>query len=122
MAEPNESENRSNRKRKNLVEGAKNASSLVIETAGKKRRKKRRKEGDDDDDDTMDPLVVFGSDIMLMILSYLDARSVALSLLVSRRWHGIASSDRLWTLKVTSFPTLLPLFLFVSIQFIRLEG
>lgn len=116
MAEPNESDNRSNRKRNNLIEeemeGAKNASSLVIETAGKKRKKKRRKEGDDDDNmEDMDPLVVFGSDIMLMILSYLDARSVALSLLVSRRWHGVASSDRLWTLKVTLFPSSLPLFL-----------
>ncbi|KAG2728384.1 hypothetical protein I3843_01G198700 [Carya illinoinensis] len=43
-----------------------------------------------------DPLEVFGTDIMLMILSNLDARSVALSLLVSRGWHGVASSDRIW--------------------------
>ncbi|GLT68996.1 hypothetical protein SLA2020_411830 [Shorea laevis] len=46
-----------------------------------------------------DPLEVFGRDIMVMILSNLDARSVALSLLVSRAWHGVASSDRLWSSK-----------------------
>ncbi|KAK8635289.1 hypothetical protein V6N13_023166 [Hibiscus sabdariffa] len=34
-----------------------------------------------------------------MILSNLDARSVALSLLVSRAWHGVASSDSLWSYK-----------------------
>ncbi|XP_018839304.2 uncharacterized protein LOC109005010 isoform X1 [Juglans regia] len=43
-----------------------------------------------------DPLEVFGTDMMSMILSNLDARSVALSLLVSRGWHGVASSDRIW--------------------------
>ncbi|KAH0637392.1 hypothetical protein KY289_037307 [Solanum tuberosum] len=41
-----------------------------------------------------DPLVVLGSDIMLMILSCLDARSVALCLLVSCGWRVVASSDR----------------------------
>ncbi|KAL8100054.1 uncharacterized protein LOC141684358 isoform X1 [Apium graveolens] len=44
-----------------------------------------------------DPLVKFGSDVMFIILSFLDARSVALSLLVSRGWFGVASSDRLWS-------------------------
>ncbi|WMV48156.1 hypothetical protein MTR67_041541 [Solanum verrucosum] len=47
-----------------------------------------------------DPLVVLGSDIMLMILSCLDARSVALCLLVSCGWRGIASSDKIWSSKV----------------------
>ncbi|XP_049407393.1 uncharacterized protein LOC125870887 isoform X2 [Solanum stenotomum] len=46
-----------------------------------------------------DPLVVLGSDIMLMILSCLDARSVALCLLVSCGWRGIASSDKIWSSK-----------------------
>ncbi|XP_057956876.1 uncharacterized protein LOC131150282 isoform X2 [Malania oleifera] len=46
-----------------------------------------------------EPLEVFGFDIMLMILSNLDARSAALSLLVCRKWHGVAWSDRLWAAK-----------------------
>lgn len=46
-----------------------------------------------------DPLEVFGRDIMVIILSHLDARSVVLSLLVSHRWNGVASSDKLWTTK-----------------------
>ncbi|KAH0634345.1 hypothetical protein KY284_037131 [Solanum tuberosum] len=46
-----------------------------------------------------DPLVVLGSDIMLMILSCLDARSVALCLLVSCGWRGFASSDKIWSSK-----------------------
>lgn len=47
-----------------------------------------------------DPLVVCGCDIMLMILSRLDARSLASTLLVSRRWRMVASSDTLWSRKV----------------------
>ncbi|KAM1746325.1 hypothetical protein ACFX11_012966 [Malus domestica] len=46
-----------------------------------------------------DPLKVFGRDIMSMILDNLDARSGVLSLLVSHAWHGVASSDRLWSSK-----------------------
>ncbi|MFS8019458.1 putative F-box-like domain superfamily protein [Helianthus anomalus] len=47
-----------------------------------------------------DPLVVFGWDVMLMILNHLDARSLALSLMVSRSWHGVASSDdAIWAKK-----------------------
>ncbi|KAL8171462.1 hypothetical protein V2J09_023266 [Rumex salicifolius] len=44
-----------------------------------------------------DLLVALGPDVMMKILSYLDARTVALSLLVSRGWHGMASSDSLWS-------------------------
>ncbi|KAL4561161.1 hypothetical protein LXL04_033323 [Taraxacum kok-saghyz] len=47
-----------------------------------------------------DPLVVCGFDIMLMILSHLDARSVASSLVVSRRWRRVACSDTIWSEKV----------------------
>ena len=47
-----------------------------------------------------DPLVVFGYDIMLMILSHLDARSVATALVVSREWRSVASSDTIWSKKV----------------------
>lgn len=47
-----------------------------------------------------DPLKVFGRDIMSMILDNLDARAGVLSLLVSHAWHGVASSDRLWSSKV----------------------
>ncbi|KAE9450632.1 hypothetical protein C3L33_17469, partial [Rhododendron williamsianum] len=55
---------------------------------------------DDGAAEDSDPLVLFGSDIMMKILKNLDARSVALSLLVSRGWYGVASSDRLWTAKL----------------------
>ncbi|XWS13535.1 hypothetical protein CRYUN_Cryun36dG0044900 [Craigia yunnanensis] len=76
-----------------------------------KKKRKRKKENDPEDQKqehgneeeeevvARDPLEVFGRDIMVMILSNLDARSVALSLLVSRAWHGVASSDRLWSSK-----------------------
>ncbi|KAL2463479.1 uncharacterized protein Fot_53135 [Forsythia ovata] len=47
-----------------------------------------------------DPLMVFGSEIMVLILGQLDARSVALSRLVSRGWHRIATSDEIWALKL----------------------
>ncbi|XP_042488508.1 uncharacterized protein LOC122068695 isoform X2 [Macadamia integrifolia] len=66
----------------------------------KKNRKRYGEEEEERSDLRQDPLVVFGSDIMLMILSRLDARSVALSLLVSQGWHGVASSDRLWSSKL----------------------
>ncbi|XP_048332626.2 F-box protein GID2 isoform X3 [Ziziphus jujuba] len=77
------------------------------------RRKKRKREKEDQtqqeeekdgnggEDEVLrrDPFEVFGRDIMLKILRNLDARSVALSLLVSRGWHSVASSDRLWSSK-----------------------
>ncbi|KAK2993350.1 hypothetical protein RJ640_007617 [Escallonia rubra] len=66
----------------------------------KRRRKREESEEQVDGGPVRDPLVLFGSDIMMVILGYLDARSVALSLLVSRGWHGVASSDRLWASKV----------------------
>ncbi|KAI8537799.1 hypothetical protein RHMOL_Rhmol09G0052200 [Rhododendron molle] len=68
----------------------------------KKKRKKRKREKEKEGgvvNNEQDPLVLFGSDIMMKILKNLDARSVALSLLVSRGWYGVASSDRLWTAK-----------------------
>ncbi|XP_043721286.1 uncharacterized protein LOC122668815 isoform X2 [Telopea speciosissima] len=65
-----------------------------------KKRKRFVEEKEERSELRQDPLVVFGSDIMLMILSRLDARSVALSLLVSHGWHGVASSDRLWSSKI----------------------
>ncbi|KAG8369741.1 hypothetical protein BUALT_Bualt14G0045300 [Buddleja alternifolia] len=47
-----------------------------------------------------DPLVVFGAGIMdVMILSKLDARSVAQSRSVCRGWLGVASSDNIWAPK-----------------------
>ncbi|KAJ4935074.1 hypothetical protein NE237_005539 [Protea cynaroides] len=76
---------------------------------GKKRKRfveeeedkvKEEEEEEESSELLQDPLVVFGSDIMLMILSRLDARSVALSLLVSNGWQGVASSDRLWSSKM----------------------
>ncbi|KAA8548916.1 hypothetical protein F0562_000600 [Nyssa sinensis] len=79
----------------------------VMETTGKTGEKKRKGETKPEKEEAetegvellQDPLVVFGSEIMMIILNYLDARSVALSLLVSRGWHGVASSDRLWSTK-----------------------
>lgn len=74
----------------------------LLETQGKKRKKRKRTAEDlnqDEEGVQTDPLVVFGTDIMMMILRNLDAGSVALSLLVSRAWNGVASSDRLWTSK-----------------------
>lgn len=58
-----------------------------------------------------DPLAVFGSGIMMMILNKLDARSVALARLVSRGWLVLASSDKIWAPKV---PLLCPLTLMCS--------
>ncbi|KAM7264490.1 hypothetical protein ACFE04_002173 [Oxalis oulophora] len=46
-----------------------------------------------------DPFEVLGRDLMFEALSHLDAGSTALCLLVSSDWHGVASSDRLWTSK-----------------------
>ncbi|KAK3417115.1 hypothetical protein EUGRSUZ_H02864 [Eucalyptus grandis] len=74
----------------------------------KRRRRGKRKREDRDrpppsppspSSSSRDPLEVFGADLMVMILNNLDARSVALSLLVSRAWHRVASSDRLWSRK-----------------------
>ncbi|XP_061994701.1 uncharacterized protein LOC133712607 isoform X2 [Rosa rugosa] len=57
-------------------------------------------EGTDDEVIVLrDPLELFGLDIMLNILSNLDARSGVLSLLVCHAWNGVASSDRLWSSK-----------------------
>ncbi|XP_072983631.1 uncharacterized protein [Typha latifolia] len=43
-----------------------------------------------------DPLVVLGPDIMGRILEFSDARSVARSVVLSRGWHEVATSDSLW--------------------------
>lgn len=82
-----------------------------VNKRGKKRKRNGRRKKRERDKITkqeevvvlQDPLEVFGGDIMLLILGKLDARSVALSLLVSRAWHGVASSDSLWTSKVPFF-------------------
>ena len=71
-------------------------------------KKRRREEESEDLDEVRDPLMVFGSDILMMILTNLDARSVARSLLVSRGWCRVASSDRLWSPKVSLFILLIP--------------
>ncbi|KAE8664312.1 Kinesin-like protein NACK2 [Hibiscus syriacus] len=38
--------------------------------------------------------------VSILIAGNLDARSMALSLLVSRAWHSVASSDSLWSYKI----------------------
>ncbi|RWW19267.1 hypothetical protein GW17_00016702 [Ensete ventricosum] len=50
-----------------------------------------------------DPLVVLGPDVMTKILEFADARSVARCTVVSRSWHEIAASDRLWAPKMFLF-------------------
>ncbi|XP_042483000.1 uncharacterized protein LOC122063341 isoform X2 [Macadamia integrifolia] len=72
----------------------------VVPTREKGKKRKRYVEEEERSELLQDPLLVFGQDIMLMILSRLDAQSVARSLLVSHGWHAIASSDRLWSSKL----------------------
>ncbi|XP_047323337.1 uncharacterized protein LOC124927042 [Impatiens glandulifera] len=74
------------------------------ETASRKRRRKTTRGVLSPTENSkevlaQDPLAVFGSDFMEAMLTRLDARSVALSLLVSRRWYAVAASNRLWTTK-----------------------
>ena len=64
---------------------------------------------------SQDPLEVLGRDIMLMILKNLDARSVALFPLVSGAWHGVASSDSIWSAKVKFLLSFLTLWLVICI-------
>ncbi|GAY42376.1 hypothetical protein CUMW_066380 [Citrus unshiu] len=69
----------------------------------KERKREERKEKlkeEETEELLQDPLEAFGGDIMLKILQNLKARSVALTLLVSRAWNGVASSDTLWTPRV----------------------
>ncbi|KAK6929666.1 hypothetical protein RJ641_003760 [Dillenia turbinata] len=94
----NEMRNQKGRKRKKREE------EKVGMNENKKRKSEAENEGEEEEEKKrQDPLVVFGTDIMTKILGYLDARSVALSLLVSRGWHGVASSDKLWTSKNLRF-------------------
>ncbi|XP_009800686.1 uncharacterized protein [Nicotiana sylvestris] len=72
----------------------------VEEKVKKKKRNQQRIISEEMGDNLMrDPLILLGSDIMLMILSCLDARSVALSLLVSLGWRAVASSAKIWSSK-----------------------
>lgn len=56
-------------------------------------------DGGEEAEAELDPLMIFGSGIMMMILNKLDARSVARSRLVSREWLKFASSDMIWAPK-----------------------
>ena len=76
---------------------------MELEMERHRKRRKKWKEEVVDVPLRRDPLEVFGTDIMLKILSYLDARSVALSLLVSHAWHAVSSTNRLWASKVAYF-------------------
>ncbi|KAL9237739.1 hypothetical protein vseg_012252 [Gypsophila vaccaria] len=44
-----------------------------------------------------DPVDVIGEDLMMRVFGRLDARSLVYSLLVSRFWFSLASSDLLWS-------------------------
>ncbi|XP_078173584.1 uncharacterized protein LOC144567343 [Carex rostrata] len=69
-----------------------------LETKPKRQRK-------DQDGEVGDPLVVVGPEILEKILNFLDARSVARCLVVSRRWHNVATSDRLWAHRLSELWT-----------------
>lgn len=78
-----------------LEEPSLNQNGLALDNGRRRWRRKRTKRPSY----LQDPLEVLGREITLKILSKLDARSVALSLVVSRGWHGVASSDQLWAPK-----------------------
>lgn len=63
--------------------------------------KQEEEDEDDDDDDLM--VSKLGEDIVMKIMEKLDARSLARSLLVSRSWFSLASSDSLWSPLVIFF-------------------
>lgn len=67
-----------------------------LETTPKRQRK-------DKDGEVGDPLVVVGPDILEKIFSFLDAHSVARCLVVSHRWHDVATSDLPWAPRVNFF-------------------
>ncbi|KMS95302.1 hypothetical protein BVRB_009570 isoform A [Beta vulgaris subsp. vulgaris] len=61
-------------------------------------RGSKQEEEDEDEDDDDDLMVSkLGEDIVMKIMEKLDARSLARSLLVSRSWFSLASSDSLWS-------------------------
>ncbi|XP_073312049.1 uncharacterized protein [Primulina huaijiensis] len=68
-----------------------------IEDSGDISARKRVEDGGEEEE--LDPLMVFGPGIMMIILNKLDARSVALARLVSRDWCTVASSDKIWAPK-----------------------
>lgn len=80
---------------------------LAMETEGKERKRKRKKMKEEGGRPLcQDPLDLLGRDLMLRVLNNLDARSVARCLVVSLSWNRVASSDLLWTSKVSFFPCL----------------
>lgn len=96
----------------------------------KKARKKKKRESVLDEQGQrngirnellQDPFEVLGPDLLMTILSYVDARSVALSLLVSRSWYAVASSDRLWSSKVSVFTPLIRL-CYGACDYVRFSG
>ena len=100
------------------------AQSKGQESQGRKKRKRENdqhknenKEEEEEEEVFRDPLEVLGTDIMLTVLSYLDAHSLALSLLVSRGWNGVASSNRLWASKVSLSLSLSLLTIFFFLKF-----
>eukprot|EP00252_Welwitschia_mirabilis_P001054 TRINITY_DN11021_c0_g1_i2.p1 TRINITY_DN11021_c0_g1~~TRINITY_DN11021_c0_g1_i2.p1 ORF type:complete len:284 (-),score=51.44 TRINITY_DN11021_c0_g1_i2:188-1039(-) len=79
-------------KRKNDIAGLSRVfdwNSLLFKGHREQRSKNREIQGHD-------PLAFLGSDNMSMIFSRLDARSLAQSILVSREWNALASSDCFW--------------------------
>ncbi|XP_060960084.1 uncharacterized protein LOC115722955 isoform X2 [Cannabis sativa] len=64
--------------------------------AGTRRKIQKKKE---EEEERKDPLEVLGRDIMCLVMSYLDAHTLALSLLVSPPWNALASTNCLWAPK-----------------------
>lgn len=57
-------------------------------------------DGGEEEKMRMDPMVALGPDILTRIMEFLDARSVARSVVVSCAWYQAATSDRIWSSKV----------------------
>ncbi|KAF4367241.1 hypothetical protein G4B88_026748 [Cannabis sativa] len=64
--------------------------------AGTRRKIQKKKK---EEEERKEPLDVLGRDIMCLVMSYLDAHTLALSLLVSPLWNALASTNCLWAPK-----------------------
>lgn len=70
---------------------------VVVAEREEKRRTTTEVEEEEREKGEEDPMEGLGEDLMMKILARLDARSLARSLLVSRHWFSLASSDSLWS-------------------------
>ncbi|KAL4561158.1 hypothetical protein LXL04_033320 [Taraxacum kok-saghyz] len=78
----------------------KSESKCVAPVKNLRRRNRGKRRSKKNGCNLQNPLVVCGCDAMVMIFRFLDAGSVASSLLVSRTWQRVASSDTIWSEKI----------------------